>query len=404
MTSAMLLGNGRLMGSDKRLVLAGTPIHDVWGFRADIDDYLEAEPTAFIRTERDRITAHIGTLFGRQFVHDIDTDPWQPLRGNAWESLAMLDTFTALLGVKALHYSPQSRGLSILDFSRADHPEWFAREIPPDWEHKDDAVTPNFTRRIFDWKAVGGYLHKWDTRAAWAAAARTTPQGYGEMRRVNKFDPKIPGIWSVMLRKPRVNPSPIMDGGWYATEIVRAAIDCGSDVAVGQGWTWANNATTLRPFCERLFKARAAAAPPPGIEYTEGTQGWWIQSSIKRIYTRTFGALDAYRQSRPKLYQPHWYYALRAESARRMWKLYESSSYFIGIDTDSLFAVAPRDVDPLTITPTSPPGTETPGRLRYEGCTPLTRELFDMLGNAPGSAISAWIRERNCLQEWERDE
>lgn len=395
--NGLLLPSGQQILTANGLLPAHSPLpNDLWGQPDVIERYLGDMEGAFIRREYDRITAHVTTSLGRVFVHRIDTDPWQPLRNtNARHTLRMMDSLARELKVKALHYSPQSRGLSIVDFSRTEHPEWFERDLPEDWDLRDGGVTPNFTRRIDDPKQIGWYLHKYDMRAAWAAAARTAQMGYGEVRRVMEFDPARPGIWPVKPNTLIANPQPIMHAGWYSTEIVRAAKNAGLNIGVGPGWCWSEQSTPLRSFIERLFRARDGALHPA---YTEDESAW-LQDSIKRIYTRTQGALDSYKQSRPKLFQPHWYYTLRAESARRVWKLYDLTAYSIGIDTDTVYCVAPADISPADIFPGSSPTAWQPGKLRYEGYTPLTRELYDMLG-CPASEISQYIRQRNCLEPW----
>ncbi len=376
-------------------------VTDLWGAQSELDAVLPLHHDTYCKTDHDRLTAHIGTANGRVFLHRKDTDPWEVPHGqSAKETMRLLDKLASLLNVKALHYSPQTRGLEMLRYLATPDKAAFDRELPPTWDQRDPAVTPNFTKRVADRSQVGWLLHKYDYRASWPAAARTAPMGYGAALHLPRFSPSVPGLWPVQLAKPfPVTNRPIMFSGYYDTAIVRAAMDNGQNITIAPGWGWTGGGTPMRAWCERLFSARDKA-------HGEGrtkADGDWLVSAIKRIYTRTQGALDSYRQSRPWAYQPHWYYALRAESARRMWKAYTNgplSAYHIGMHTDTLFALTPREISPYEVFPNASANAWNPGSLRYEGSTPLTREMYDMLGG-PGSELSDLIRRRNCLEQWE---
>jgi hypothetical protein len=373
---------------------------DVWCSLEYLDDLLRAltHLSPYVRTEQDRLSAHIITERGRVFLHRLDTSPWHPPRANdAKTTLRLLDKLASILKVRALMYSPVARGIANLDFVRADHKEWFARELPPNWGDKDDAVTPNFTRRITDHKQRDWVLHKYDLRAAWPAAARTTLLGFGPVS-VVKWDGSRPGLWPVKLRKPVATHAPIIVSGYYDTAIVRAALDAGQDITILPGQGWNSYATCLRSWTERLLRARSTA---PGEAATPQDAAWLI-ASIKAIYTRSGGALASFKQSRAWAYQPHWYYAYRAESARRIWRRVNdlnnpNAAYIIGVDTDTLYTLTPPEMSPYAVFPDAHPDAFNAGRLRYEGSANMTRELFDMLGCA-GSELTARLRETRALR------
>lgn len=400
-------------------------VTDLWGAQAELDAILPLHHDTYYKTDHDRVTAHIGTSNGRVFLHRKDTDPWEVPHGmTAKQTMRLLDKLASLLHCRALHYSPQTRGLEMLRYMAtpqaerpaerhplADHigdtskervysGSAFDRELPPSWDQRDPAVTPNFTKRLYDRSQVGWLLHKYDYRASWPAAAKTATMGFGPCLHHPRFDPRVAALWPVQLAKPfPVTNRPIMFSGYYDTAIVRAALDNGQAITIAPGWGWAYNGTPMRQWVERLFSARDKA-------HGEGrtrAEGDYLVAAIKMIYTRAQGALDSYRQSRPWAFQPHWYYALRAESARRMWKAYTNGpmhAYHVGMHTDTLFALTPKEISPYEVFPFASVNAWNPGTLRYEGSAPLTREMYDMLGG-PGSELSDLLRRRNCLEQWE---
>lgn len=393
--------NGVLVGSgvvtQYGVVQLGHPeLTDVWGTLEQIQTLVNAEES-FYREDGDRISAHIQTSRGRLFLHNRHNDPWQPPTKSRKDALWCLDKLADLLDVRALYYSPTARGISMLDFTRGKHKDWFSRELPPDWDKVDTAVTPNFTRRI-DRACIGWNLHKFDTRAAWLASARTAPCGFNQWRRIAHFDPRAAAIWPVKLNKGRADPGPIVFSGWYDTAIVRAAMAMGQDITIMPGQGWTGQTTALRPFCERLVRARSGV---DGATPARWDRRDWLIGAIKAVYTRTFGSLNSHRKAQPWTYQPHWYYSLRAESARRMWAAYDSlPHYTIGLDTDSLYCVAPPDVSPFAIVPSATTDAFNPGKWLYEGFCPLSRALYDVLGGK-GSDLRKELDARNALQPWE---
>lgn len=396
------LGDGRYMvtenGATKPTVTTDPDtLTDIWGRYDVLRGELSAIPGAFHSTKNGALFgSYIGGK-GRVYYHDSLSDQWEPPAGlTAAETLRLLDKLASLLRRRALQYTPSYRGVSILASTYLAHPEYFTSEELP--EKITASPVPNFTRPMRYDPAVK-YLHKFDTRAAWLSSARTAPCGYGERRLVSRFDPTREGLW--LVRSKVAGPHrPITRSGWYPTAIVRAAHHANLGIEVQTGWVWEHTVTALRQFSETLVQARSNAAG----EAANKTELAFLESSIKKIYTRTFGRLEKGERGRMWAKQPHWYASLKAESARRVWRAYSETPEAIGIDVDSIFVLScnPSPEEVFRTAPGKPrshPLAYNAGKWRYEASYPVSGSLFRNTGGT-GAAFSAYLRTLEPLNLW----
>lgn len=379
-------------------LFADRGVRDVWTDTATVTA-LAGEQKGRIWSGRGRTVAEYANTSGRVFLHDYASDTWQQMhidQRNAAESLRRLDRFAALLNVKTLQHSPGYRGISTLAKQRLHHAERF--EYEP-FTERCDTIIPNVCKAVQYRDTQGGqYLHAYDLRAAWLSAARTTPCGYGALRFVTKWDDRLTGYWVATLKSDVPVTSPIRHSGIYPTAIVRAAKMRGANIVVESGWIYEYQADSLRWWCEWLGKARQA-----GMSVSDPLDVMYNETMIKLIYTRTFGTLDRKSRERAWQYQPHWYDALKAESARRCWQIFDLNPSAIALDVDTIYLLTNErnPVAALTV-----PGNRIAsanataiGSWRYKGSCVPDKSLVDATGGK-GSDLSLYLRQRNALQDW----
>lgn len=386
-----LLSPGRYLTADLQVRTDREAFTDIWGKEAHMRADLTDVPDTYMPVARGTFFAVVTTARGRVYYHATSGDAWEPPTGlPAADTMRTLDTLAATIKCRALQFTPGYRGISILAQTRERHPEWFTHDALP--EKPTAEPVPNFTVKTHP-TPTPAYLHVYDVRAAWLAAARTAPCGYGERRLLSTFTPKREGLWLCHTR-PAV-PAPITRPGWYPTALVRAQLDVGHECLIRTGWVWEHEATALRALSERLWLARSdalAAGRTPA-------ERAWLVGAIKRIYTRTFGKLQKGEQRRTWATQPYWYLSLRAEAARRLWRVYHAHPHAIGLDTDSIFILSPEPDAAQAFAlntagqPLANPQQFTPGRWHYEASYRVTSRLLAETGGS-GAAFSRYLHDR----------
>lgn len=147
----------------------------------------------------------------------------------------------------------------------------------------------------------GGFVHQYDVRAMYLAAAMNVTVSWSapERRGPQEFDPQRAGYWQVqrsslgddpleLLTRSYAFPDPLV---WVTTPVVAYAIECGQPVPeVFDSLTGARQSRVLRGWAERMRNAREHA-------------GTAILPAIKDTYARTVGML-----ARPggRIYRPDW--------------------------------------------------------------------------------------------------
>ena len=317
---------------------------------------------------------------GAVFIHDARQSDW--LEPPAAIALAACDDALAALRCNYLGYSPAWRGMQLLNRTRALHREWFDYPNPPEGgkqhDRPPDFITPPCGR--YD----GHYLHIYDMRAAYPAAARSVVLGWGETTYTRTFNPRAAGLWNVTLPSP-VTVGPITAPGTYDTATVRAQLHLNLPCTILGGRVFTAHATVLRQWSERMAEARAALDGNPAA-----------LALVKKVWTRTLGRL-----ANPKsewAYHPQWWYAIVAESGRRVWYQIKDRPEVIGAATDTIIV---RSTDPNPATAYPPYGARTttgPGTLRHVGMVEWSRGIADLASTAgSGGRFMRELESRHCL-------
>lgn len=331
----------------------------------------------------------LSAKLGLSYLHNAATSDWLPsgFSASVKAILTDLDALAAALKVKSLGYSPQWRGIACLAITRQQHPAWFVGPKPKNPNH--DAA-PNFSIPI-PWSSVGYCLHTYDKNADYLACARTTPLGIGEPRYTREFQPRRAGVWDVQAAKSLATSyhCPIRESGHYDTATVRAALDRNTDVRVLGGWYYPESPTVLRAWAERVAAARQAVLDSTALP------------PLKALYTQSLGALAAERADRQWTYRPHWWYAVLAESARRMHMLLAATPEIYACATDRI-AVVTQERNPYIALPgCTPTNQDAPGRFRYLGSQIVSRETCRQSKNVRnGAELFDWLDDRNSWENW----
>lgn len=314
---------------------------------------------------------------GNIYVHDLTHGPDGKPRDTRWPWHSEPDPRIVLSSALAasgaldwpLSYSPGHTGLALLQRLSVAHADWLiyptsdlAHGLPVahpanHWYDRDAAAAPL------------GWLHAYDVRAAYLAAAARVNLGCGEL--VEAEDWRAAGQHGVY----HVDAEPgavLIDGGWYDRAALVAARCQSQPFTVDAGWRFAEYHRPLDQWAARVWAAR------------EATTGL-AREAIKACYVAAIGSFGraGTAQSRPL-----WHAAIVAEAARHSWaNLRRVTAYGevpIGLRVDAVYALS-DDPEPQAAQPARL------GGLRATGSYRVTPELRNVLAKGNLRDLVRWI-------------
>lgn len=214
------------------------------------------------------------------------------------------------------------------------------------------------------------YVHQFDTRVAYLAAAGVVELPWGGLRQFDdmQFDKAYAGYWLVRTDDLPHDVVPVVDDRrtfegtvWLTTPIMTLCQDLGYTPEVLTAHVSAKTRRLLRPWAERLRD---------GIYDAERRQHKILRTAFKETASRSIGMLA---RKGGRIYRPDWADLVidtaRANFVRKLRATLKEARgvQLIQIKTDAMFL--------LSDSPTKPYGHgEGPriGNLRYEGCSTLT--------------------------------
>ena len=314
---------------------------------------------------------------GNIYVHDLTYNDAGTRRDTRWpwagEMAAPTVLASALAAASALDwplsYSPGHSGLALLQRLSAGHTDWLtypagdlAHGLPVThpanhWYSRDAAVRPR------------AWLHAYDVRAAYLAAAARVNLGCGEL--VAAEDWRAAGQHGVY----HVDAEPgavLLDGGWYDRAALVAARCQGQPFTVDAGWRFAAYHRPLEAWARRIWAAREA---------TDGL----AREAIKAVYVAAIGSFGRAGTAHSR---PLWHAAIVAEAARHAWANLAGVAAYgetpIGLRVDAVYALsdapAPAAAQPARL-----------GGLRHTGSYRVTPDLGRVLTNGNLRDLVRWI-------------
>lgn len=214
------------------------------------------------------------------------------------------------------------------------------------------------------------YVHQFDVRSAYLAAAGVVELPWSGLRRVcdMQFDKDYAGYWLVRASDLPGDVIGVVDSRrvwedqvWLTTPIMCLVQDLGYTPEVVDAYVSAKTRRILRPWAERLRD---------GLYAAEKREASLLRTSIKDTYARSIGMLA---RKGGRIYRPDWadftIDMARANFVRKLrGTLKEARNVqLIKVATDSMYLLSDSPEQPYA-------HGEGPriGNLRYEGCSSLT--------------------------------
>jgi hypothetical protein len=268
-------------------------------------------------------------------------------------------------------------------------------------------------------RAQGGYLVTADKNSMYLAACTDVRLGAGDP--VHKTHAQIDtskletGIYFIRIAGTSIFDGDLLphptDGrleGWFWVYTVKLLIDLGYEVEIVEGYTWAQSHTTLRPWAERLWPARASLktdrarySNEPARLAAYGAMQTTIRGAIGLLahppdFTDRPGAFDWYR--------PDWN-ALIVDLARVkmfyvMWKYFKLGFIPFAIMTDCLYYIGASN-DHAASLPGMFDRSDKLGGFKRKFARPVTTGQIAALQSNPRATI---IEVNNSLLKYDRGE
>lgn len=243
---------------------------------------------------------------------------------------------------------------------------WANDRYQPLWRHAK--VGPGYavgpliwSRPLTTTEREWGYVHTFDTRAAYLGSAISADVAWSELRRTGprEFDQKIPGYWLVELgavtldwlqdpqRPPLLAPSRLLRGGqaWVTTPYARLLRDIGDPVTVADSWTGSESirpdGTRRHPAQSRVFRKWGESLRDALVEVHKMPAGGMrdaLEVAVKRTYKDATGGMQ---REAMRVARPDWAHTLidlrRATVLRKVLHVHETQGIWpVEIRTDSL--------------------------------------------------------------------
>jgi hypothetical protein len=304
---------------------------------------------------------HLGVLFDRDTepgVIALVLDRYFQVTGTAWRG-----TFatTALAGIRST---------------------WANERYQPLWNEPrkgpGKAVGPMvWTRELGQWERTWGWVHTFDARSAYLAAAISSDLPFSQLHHVGaqQFDPKLPGYWHLQLdtstlemladpsRPPLLPPARVQDTcAWVTTPYARLLRDSfGDRCEVIDSWTGTEGtrpdgkrghpagSRILRTWGGRMRDARTAVEAMPSGPIRD-----LLLTAVKRTYKDAIGGMQREVNGRGmRVRRGIWAHTIIDQHRATMWRgilrVREKAGVWpVAVKTDSLsYADSSEDPRPL---------------------------------------------------------
>jgi hypothetical protein len=158
-------------------------------------------------------------------------------------------------------------------------------------------------RTMTDTELGSKYIHQFDVRAMYLAAANTAMVGWSapEARGPQEFDPGRPGYWLVQgdqLDAPHTVVRPGPGPKWLTTPVMSYLAERGQTPEVFDSWTSERGGRYLKPWAERL-----TAALKVGQYCGEDPCVRCVRMGLKETYKRTVGMMA---RAGGRIFRPDW--------------------------------------------------------------------------------------------------
>lgn len=285
-------------------------------------------------------------------------------------------------------------------------------DLAPFYEHRASELS--WSRPLIRNEEDMLYLHSFDRNAMFLSACSGLSVGGKRCTYQVKpaFNKRVPGLYHIKLSgESRFNhkdlPHPLKGktDTWVSTPLVQAAMECGYQVEIIEGYLFEDYHTTLTPWYERLREARKALIEDLD-RYKREVPRQAALSLVKSYYTRAIGLLGRERKAGEKA---QWYdrpdirNMIVDEATHRMMltlinlDLRESLS-LVGMYVDGLYFVS-NNPNPYETVPGLAIGTSL-GKYKYEGTYPL-QEVKHFLTDQPYTLVTGlaqYEREREVTR------
>ncbi len=245
------------------------------------------------------------------------------------------------------------------------------------------------------------YLHEFDRRSHFLSACSGLLVGGKQLTYQVKpaFYKRVPGLYHVSLSgtspfNGEALPHPFkgLNDTWVGTPLVQAAIECGYQVEILEGYVFEDYHTTFTPWYERLRDAKQALIEDT-TRFKYDLPRKAALESVKLEYTRAIGLMGRERQKNEKSHwydRPDWRRMIIDEANHRMlltlMGLGEAvTSHFIGMWVDNLWFVS-NNPNPYESVPGLPIASNI-GKYKYEGTYPL-QEVKHLITNQPHTLVT----------------
>lgn len=260
---------------------------------------------------------------------------------------------TGKLLMKKVNSSPRDNWIRPVDL----------HEIVPLVETKVQDIT--WKRPLTEEESASGYLLvAYDKNMMYPASCTSVLLGSGMPTHVTRptFDMKKlqAGIWHITISGTSQfdgvmlpHPTDGVTSGWFYSYTVKLLHELGYTVNIIEAWVWdvKETHTTLRPYAEKLWEARASLddkLTPDTQRYVHAQARAIAASDIKYIAVKSLGWLDMsprYSTSGAyDMYRPDWYNLIKDNARYQMfWRIrkYMEKGYMpVGIHADCLYYLA----------------------------------------------------------------
>lgn len=355
--------------------LSRTDVRDIWcralppGWFGPAGEDGPAK-VAVSKDGRHRAASYDSPAFGRCYLHEWGDDRWPgATHPEPRDILATYDALSDVFGGRPFGFTPATLGLDIMGMTRRKHKEWFTPESLP-----VNIVHPRQTYVRLPRYDDGPYIHCYDIRSAFLAAARSLNFPTGAAMHLN--DPRLlfgsvgfataehAGIANLTFN--RREPGPLRREGWHAQSLYRAALAWGQAPVVTDAYVFAQRHQALRTWADTLLDAMKHLYPALPVPARPVALAAW-----KAIYLGAIGRLASHPDwGGKRWYQlPVWHAMIEGEAFRRAWGLVGTIERPLALCLLS---------DTVLIPSYNPdPGSDAPAPL----------------GDAPGQLRHCWTRE-----------
>lgn len=238
---------------------------------------------------------------GRTSIGELTGDPctlamrlarYADVSGAAWRGTGGLSGCAA---IRSIHEANRRTGV----------PLWKWQNPPSDVVGTSFELKPKHGRPLSEYERNRRYVHQFDIRAMYLAAAGVAMVGWSapEHTGPREFDPGRAGYWQVRRHDELAVPATVcrypVKGEpltWLSTPVMTYLREQGLQLEAFDSWTCDRTGRYLRPWTERLTAARDALNAKDDVD-----KG--VLAAVKDTYARTVGMMQ---RPTSRIYRPDW--------------------------------------------------------------------------------------------------